>query len=270
VSIGSELVPSSENERRNWLPLVVAAVVVLSIAAVAILSLEHKNARGKGAVTPISAPLDSYAANLSLTSMAMSESGNLSGGGHLPGWPYYQPGFPYCHTVQVLFRDFAHEVAQNETLPLKSSAYLISMWNAPLKPFPPDLRCGLARLGRRLPGDSHPPRRDVARPRSEQNRRSARTGRLNHTPPTKIISVCSQPTPTPPPTQSLKPFPPAVVSFVPASAFPPTAPPSGSSARPAATCRSTAPSASTTPCSKSAARQTSPPRSPSPPPSASA
>jgi len=122
VSIGSELVPSSENERRNWLPLVVAAVVVLSIAAVAILSLEHKNARGKGAVTPISAPLDSYAANLSLTSMAMSESGNLSGGKvtYLDGHITNQGSrIVTAVTVQVLFRDFAHEVAQNETLPLK-------------------------------------------------------------------------------------------------------------------------------------------------------
>jgi hypothetical protein len=124
VSIGPELVPSAENEKRNWLPLVVAAAVVLLIAAVVILSLEHKNARGQGAarVTPISAPLDSYAVNLSLTRLAMSESGNLSGGkvtyldGHIAN---RGTRIVTAVTVQVLFRDFAHEVAQNETLPLK-------------------------------------------------------------------------------------------------------------------------------------------------------
>jgi prepilin-type processing-associated H-X9-DG protein len=122
VSIDPELVPPSENEGRNWLPLVVAAAVVLSIAAVAVISLEHKNVRGKGAVTPISAPLDSYAGNLSLTGLAMSESGNLSGGNvtYLDGHITNQgPRIVTAVTVQVLFRDFAHEVAQNETLPLK-------------------------------------------------------------------------------------------------------------------------------------------------------
>ena len=122
MSIGPELVPSAEKETRNWLPLVVAAAVVLSIAAVAILSLEHKNARGKSAVTPISAPLDSYAGNLALTRLAMSESGNLSGGKvtYLDGYIANQGSrIVTAVTVQVLFRDFAHEVAQNETLPLK-------------------------------------------------------------------------------------------------------------------------------------------------------
>ena len=124
MSIGPELVPPAEKETRNWLPLVVAAAVVLSIAAVAIVSLEYKNARGKGAakVTPISAPLDPYAENLPLTRLAMSESGNLSGGkvtyldGHIAN---QGTRIVTAVTVQVLFRDFAHEVAQNETLPLK-------------------------------------------------------------------------------------------------------------------------------------------------------
>jgi hypothetical protein len=124
VSTGSEFVPSPEKEKRNWLPLVVAAAVVLSVAAVAILILEHGNARGKGAatVTPISAPLDPYAASLSLTRLAMSESANLAGGKvtYLDGRiANHGPRTVTGVTVQVLFRDYAHEVAQNETQPLK-------------------------------------------------------------------------------------------------------------------------------------------------------
>jgi hypothetical protein len=124
VSIGPEVVPSSDRQEHNWLPLVVAAAVILSIAAVVILSLEHKNARGKGAamVAPISAPLDPYAEHISLTRLAMSESGNLTGGkvtyldGHIAN---QGPRTVTAVTVQVLFRDFAHEVTQNENQPLK-------------------------------------------------------------------------------------------------------------------------------------------------------
>jgi hypothetical protein len=124
VSAGPELVPAPEREERNWIPLIVAAVVVLSIAAVVIFSLEHKNARGKDAalVAPISASLDPYAGSLSLTRIAMSESGNISGGKvtYLDGHIANQGGRTVTAiTVQILFRDFAHEVAQNETQPLK-------------------------------------------------------------------------------------------------------------------------------------------------------
>jgi hypothetical protein len=124
VSIGPEVVPSSERQEHNWLPLVVAAAAVLSIAAVVILSLEHKSAHGKGAamVTPISAPLDPYAGSLPLTSLALSESGNLTGGKvtYLDGHIANQGNRTVTAiTVQVLFRDFVHEVTQNETQPLK-------------------------------------------------------------------------------------------------------------------------------------------------------
>ena len=124
MSTGPELVPSPKKEERNWLPVVVAAAVVLSVAAVAILSLEHKNAHSKSAtvVTPISAPLDPYAGSLSLTRLAMSESGNLAGGKvtYLDGQIANTGARTVTAvTVQVLFRDFAHEVAQNETQPLK-------------------------------------------------------------------------------------------------------------------------------------------------------
>ena len=124
VSIGPEVAPSAERQEHNWLPLVVAAAVILSIAAVVILSLEHKNALGKGTamVAPITAPLDPYAGNLPLTSLAMSESGNLTGGKvtYLDGHIANQGSRTVTAvTVQVLFHDFAHEVTQNETQPLK-------------------------------------------------------------------------------------------------------------------------------------------------------
>jgi len=94
--------------------------VVLIAAAAVVLTLEH----GKRAatVTPISAAQDAYAASLPITGLAMSESGNLAGGkvtyldGHIANaGSRTVTGV----TVQVLFRSFAHEVAQNETQPLK-------------------------------------------------------------------------------------------------------------------------------------------------------
>jgi hypothetical protein len=120
VSTGPEFVPSAEKHERNWLPLAVAAAVVLVVAAGAILSLEH--GKGTAMVTPISAPLDPYADNLQLTHLAMSESGNLAGGkvtyldGHIAN---KGARTVTAVTVQVLFRNYAHEVAQNETQPLK-------------------------------------------------------------------------------------------------------------------------------------------------------
>ena len=105
---------------RNWLPLAVAAAVVLAVAAVAIIALEHGKSRAT--VTPISAAPDAYAASLPITRMAMSESANLAGGKvtYLDGHIANLGGRTVTGiTVQVLFRDPAHEVAQNETHPLK-------------------------------------------------------------------------------------------------------------------------------------------------------
>jgi hypothetical protein len=123
VSSGPQLVTPREKEERNWLPLIVAAAVVLSVAVVVILTLEHKSARAKATVAPISAPLDPYAGSLPLTKLAMSESSNLAGGkvtyldGHIAN---QGPRTVTGVAVQVLFRDFAHEVAQNDPpIPLK-------------------------------------------------------------------------------------------------------------------------------------------------------
>jgi hypothetical protein len=121
VSIGPGFIPSAEKETRNWQQLALAAAGVLMVSAALILGLEHGNARGKLTVAPISAPLDPYAGSLSLTGLAMSESSNLAGDkityvdGHIAN---QGSRTVTAVTVQVLFRDYAHEVAQNETLPL--------------------------------------------------------------------------------------------------------------------------------------------------------
>jgi len=104
------------------MPVIVAATVVLLVAAGAFLFLERGSGRGKSTIAPISAPLDSYAGSLSIDNLAMSDSGNLAGGkvtyldGHIANQGTRTVS---AVTVQVLFRDFAHEVAQNETQPLK-------------------------------------------------------------------------------------------------------------------------------------------------------
>ena len=112
--------PAAASER-NWLPLAVAAAIVVAIGGGALLIFQH----GKSTtptVTAISAATDPYAANLTISKLAMSESSNLAG-----GKVTYLDGQIANHgnrtltgiAVQVLFRDPAHEVAQNETQPLK-------------------------------------------------------------------------------------------------------------------------------------------------------
>lgn len=101
------------------MPFAVSAAVVVAVAAVAVIALER--GRSRATVTPISASPDAYAASLPITRLAMSESANLAGGkvtyldGHIANLGNRTvTGI----TVQVLFRDPAREVAQNETHPL--------------------------------------------------------------------------------------------------------------------------------------------------------
>lgn len=115
-----ELVPRRETSERNWFPLILAAAVLLIVAALVIVTLErgHK----PPPVTPVSAAPDPYAASLPISGLVMSESTNLAGGkvtyvdGHITNTGSRTiSGI----VVQVLFRDFAKEVTQNETQPLK-------------------------------------------------------------------------------------------------------------------------------------------------------
>jgi hypothetical protein len=98
----------------------VASVIVIAVVGALILFYEH--GKGGPTVTPISAATDPYATNLTISKLAMSESANLSGGkvtyldGHISNeGKRTVTGI----TVQILFRDAAHEVAQNETQALR-------------------------------------------------------------------------------------------------------------------------------------------------------
>ena len=100
--------------------MVIAAGAVVIVAVIVVVVLE----RGKttATVTPISAAPDPYATSLPITNVVMSESSNLAGSkvtyidGHIAN-----NGTKTVSGVwaQVLFRNVANEVAQNETQSLK-------------------------------------------------------------------------------------------------------------------------------------------------------
>ena len=100
--------------------MAIASAIV--IAAVGGLLFFYEHGKGTPTVTPISAATDPYAANLTIGQLAMSESSNLSGGKvtYLDGHITNEGNRTVTGiTVQVLFRDAAHEVAQNETQALR-------------------------------------------------------------------------------------------------------------------------------------------------------
>ncbi len=115
-----DLMPREQTSERNWLPVAIAAGVVVVIAAIVIFTLQH--GRKPAAVTPISAAPDPYAASLPISGLVMSESSNLAGGKvtYVDG-VIANTGNRTVRgiTVQVLFRTFAKEVTQNETHPLQ-------------------------------------------------------------------------------------------------------------------------------------------------------
>ena len=111
--------PAAVTER-NWVPVAIAAAIVLAVTGGLIFYFEHANSAP--AVTPISAATDPYATNLSINGLLMSESSNLAGGKvtYLDGQITNKGDETVTGiAVQVLFRNMAHEVAQNETEPLK-------------------------------------------------------------------------------------------------------------------------------------------------------
>jgi hypothetical protein len=115
-----ELIPRAETRERNWAPLAIAAGLVVLLAVAVILTLEH--GRKPVSVSPVSAPLDPYASSLPISGLVMSESRNLAGGkvtyvdGHIANTGTRTIS---AITVQVLFRDAAREVTQNETQSLQ-------------------------------------------------------------------------------------------------------------------------------------------------------
>ncbi len=120
VSTGPQLVRPPVVQERNWLPMVVAAAIVLAVLVGLILIFGRS--KGGPAVTPISAPADPYAKNLAISGLEMSESAIMTGGKvtYLDGQITNQGNETITGiTVQVLFRDPVHEVAWNETQPLR-------------------------------------------------------------------------------------------------------------------------------------------------------
>jgi hypothetical protein len=100
--------------------VVIASAIVIAVVGGLLLFYEHR--RSGPTVTPISAATDPYAANLTIGNLAMSESSNLSGGKvtYLDGHITNEGNRTVTGiTVQILFRDAAHEVAQNETQALR-------------------------------------------------------------------------------------------------------------------------------------------------------
>lgn len=105
---------------RNWLPLAIAAGVV--VVAIVVLVLFEQTGHKGPTVTPISAAPDAYAASLPVSALAMSESSNMAGGKltYVDGTIANTGGRTVTGiTVQVLFRNYAKEVTQNETQALK-------------------------------------------------------------------------------------------------------------------------------------------------------
>ena len=120
VSTGPQLTPPAEPQHRNWLPLAIAASVIVTVGAIFIFLFPHRGAAP--AVTPISAPLAPYADNLQITNLAMSYSTNFIGGQvmYLDGHIVNKGSQTVTGiTVQVLFHDYTGIVSVNNTQPLK-------------------------------------------------------------------------------------------------------------------------------------------------------
>jgi hypothetical protein len=106
-------------DERNWMPVAIAAaIVVLAVVLIVVLSQQKKTSLA----TPVSAPLDPYAASLSLDGLTLSESSNLAGGKvtYIDGVITNRGGKTVVAVaVQALFRSEAGEVARNVTQPLR-------------------------------------------------------------------------------------------------------------------------------------------------------
>ena len=132
---------SSEEKERNWLPMAIAAGLVLAVVAVSLLAGRHsRNAANEGAGS--GAP-DPYAASISITNLAMSESSNLAGGkvtyldGHIAN---SGNRIVTGVVVEAVFRDYAKKVAQSgrvSVTPIRMREPYIdteAMTAAPLQP----------------------------------------------------------------------------------------------------------------------------------------
>jgi len=113
--------PAEPKRERNWLPLAIAAFVVVAVAVIFTLALK-RDSNQTTTVTPIRTAADPYAANLPISGLAMSESTNFVGSKitYVDGHMVNKGNRTITGiTVQTLFYNFAKEVTQNETQPLK-------------------------------------------------------------------------------------------------------------------------------------------------------
>ena len=119
MSTEPNLFPPEAPKERNW--VVIGLVAAVAIVALALLLLPRSSGN-KAPVTPASAPLDPYAATLTISRLQLSTAENPLGAQQL-----YIDGriantgdkTVTAATVQILFRDFNREVAENETQPLR-------------------------------------------------------------------------------------------------------------------------------------------------------
>jgi hypothetical protein len=117
-SLGA-LTPEAAGGGRKGLPLGIAIGIVLLVVIAGVL-LSRSPDTGSG-TTDANAAAEPYAAKLAVTNLAMSESSNLAGikvtylDGHIAN---HGDRTVTGITMQVLFRNGAQEVIQNETLPL--------------------------------------------------------------------------------------------------------------------------------------------------------
>lgn len=98
------------------MPTAIAAAAVLIVVAVIIVITQH--GKNSATVAPVNAPPDSYAVNLPITNLQMYQSSNMAGNKllYLDGHLVNRGNRTVAGiAVQVLFRDPAREVAQNET-----------------------------------------------------------------------------------------------------------------------------------------------------------
>jgi Protein of unknown function (DUF2393) len=118
--LGPQLIRPAAPRERNWVPLAIAAGVVIAVVVLLIVFLGRGNTAP--AATPISASLDPYAKNLVISNLQMSQSANLAGGNltYIDGHIVNNGNQTVTGiTAQVLFYGDAHQVAQNETQSLK-------------------------------------------------------------------------------------------------------------------------------------------------------
>ena len=114
-SLESQTSASLNTEKRSWLPVGIAAGLLVALVVVLVLT-GHKKPPAEMSNAP-----DPYAPYLTLSNLAMSESSNLAGGkvtyvdGHIANTGNRTVTGV---TVEVIFRDYAKKVAQRESMPL--------------------------------------------------------------------------------------------------------------------------------------------------------